>query len=96
MGPIKPIHGVVSVEFGKTVLIFARFNIKTDDRNSVEISNSINPSVAKVSATYRFCIDGVYVQYQASDLTGTDQHDQRPATACTVLVSRIDQVSKAC
>ena len=45
-GAIKPIHGVVSVEFGKTVLIFARFNIKTDDRNSVEISNSINLSVA--------------------------------------------------
>ena len=45
-GAIKPIHGVVSVEFGKTALIFARFNIKTDHRNSVEISNSINPSVA--------------------------------------------------
>ena len=58
MGPIKPIHGVWSLV--KTVLIFAKFNIKTDDRNSEDISNSINLSVA---------LSARDVKYQASDST---------------------------
>ena len=44
MEPIKPIHDIWSLV--KTVLTFAKFNIKTDDRNSEDISNSINLSVA--------------------------------------------------
>ena len=50
MGPIKPVHGVWSLV--KTVLIFAKFNIKTDDRNSEDISNSIiNLGVALSAST---------------------------------------------